>query len=397
MPLVENVSRIEPCRLEAIPEALADRVATLVGESAVLGQSLHAETASRLSQLVRLMNCYYSNLIEGHRTRPLDIERALAGELDGERRDLQIEARAHVRVQAAVDQLAIDSRLPEPASREFIRWLHQEFYKDASPEALSFVPASGKAQQFNPGEFRTKPEEDVVVGRHHPPSSPRVEDFMRHFEWRFGAADLGKAGSVIAIAIAHHRLNYIHPFVDGNGRVSRLMSHAMALKCDIGSHGLWSISRGLARGLNDRTEYKRLMDHADMPRQGDLDGRGNLSQRALVDWVSWFLDVAIDQVRFMSSLFDFGTLRGRLQTYAERDLGLRSEAVPLLNTLLQQGTLTRGEASALSGLNERTARDLIKRLLDSGLVQSPSAKGPLFLRFGAESADVLFPRLFTQE
>ena len=67
------------------------------------------------------------------------------------------------------------------------------------------------------------------------------------------------------MAAAHHRLNYIHPFLDGNGRVSRLMSHAMALSAGIGAHGLWSVSRGLARGLTSRGDYKRMMDHADSP------------------------------------------------------------------------------------------------------------------------------------
>ncbi|MDF3153382.1 Fic family protein [Mesorhizobium sp. XAP10] len=57
----------------------------------------------------------------------------------------------------------------------------------------------------------------------------------------------------------------MHPFPDGNGRVSRLMSHAMALEAGIAAHGLWSISRGLARGVKSRTDYKRMMDHADMP------------------------------------------------------------------------------------------------------------------------------------
>ena len=47
-----------------------------------------------------------------------------------------------------------------------------------------------------------------------------------------------------------------------------------------------------------------MMDYADTPRQGDLDGRGNLSQRALNDFVLWFLRVCQDQVTFMSGLFD---------------------------------------------------------------------------------------------
>src|SRR5581483_9115744 len=106
---------------------------------------------------------------------------------------------------------------------------------------------------------------------------------------RFGAS-----APIVAIAAAHHRFNYIHPFPDGNGRVSRLMSHAMAQLAGIGAHGLWSISRGLARGLTAPSEYKRMMDLADMPRQGDLDGRGNLSLKALNEFVLWFLKVCLD-------------------------------------------------------------------------------------------------------
>ena len=127
---------------------------------------------------------------------------------------------------------------------------------------------------------------------------------MQCFARRYELNQIGKAGRIIAIsAAAHHRLNYIHPFPDGNGRVSRLMSHAMAWSADVAAHGLWSISRGLARGLESRTEYKQMMDLADTPRQNDLDGRGNLSQRALIEFVTWFLRVAVDQVAFMSSLF----------------------------------------------------------------------------------------------
>lgn len=93
----------------------------------------------------------------------------------------------------------------------------------------------------------------------------------------------------MALASAHHRFNYIHPFPDGNGPVSRLMSHAMASVAGVGAHGLWSISRGLARGLESRADYKRMMAHSDMPRQGDRDGRGNLSVTALKEFVLWFL------------------------------------------------------------------------------------------------------------
>src|SRR5690606_23927766 len=144
---------------------------------------------------------------------------------------------------------------------------------------------------MEPGEWRSRPEHDVQVGRHVPPSSARVGDCMHHFEDRYRFDRMGTAARILAMASAHHRFNYIHPFPDGNGRVSRLMSHAMGLAAGIGGHGLWSLSRGLARGLDRPTDYKRMMNHADMPRQDDLDGQGSLSLRALTEFNLWFLRV----------------------------------------------------------------------------------------------------------
>ncbi len=199
----------------------------------------------------------------------------------------------------------------------------------------------------------------------------------------------------MAMAAAHHRLNYIHPFLDGNGRVSRLMSHAMALEARIGAHGLWSVSRGMARGLNSRGDYKRMMDHADMPRQGDLDGRGNLSRRALREFVSWFLRVCLDQVTFMSRLFDLDTLVDRLRLYVDRR-NLKAEAFVLLEHVLQRGELPRGEAGRITGMKERTARDLLGALVSAGIIGSETPKGPVALRFPLDAIEILFPSLFPQ-
>jgi Fic family protein len=343
------------------------------------------------------MNSYYSNLIEGHHMRPRDIEQALAGRIEGteEQRNLQLEAVAHIRVQAELDRMAAAETLPEAASQDFIRWLHREFYKDAPADVLR-VRGAGREFRMEPGQWRSSPEADVAVGRHLPPSSDRVAAFMAYFESRYRFERLGKAGRIAAIATAHHRFNYIHPFPDGNGRVSRLMSHAMAHEAGIGAHGLWSISRGLARGRDSRGEYKRMMDHADMPRQGDLDGRGNLSLRALVDFVLWFLRVCIDQVAFMSDLFELSTLSRRLRSYVERSDHLPPEAANLLEEALFRGEFDRGAAARITGLPERTARRVLNKLVAEGLLASAKPKGPVSLRFPAATLDRLFPRLYPE-
>lgn len=392
---VESVDRIEPARLEELPEALSDRVADLASATAALGHALHPRTAASLADLVRIMNTYYSNLIEGHNTKPRDIERALVGDLeqDEARRNLQIEAAAHVRVQAEIDRASAEGRLDSPASRDFIRRLHREFYRDL-PEAFLRVEGAGHSFLMRPGEWRSLPGHDVTVGRHVPPSSHRVEAFMQHFESRYRFDRMGRSGQIISMAAAHHRFNYIHPFPDGNGRVSRLMSHTMAAAAGIGAHGLWSISRGLARGLESRGEYKRMMDHADMPRQDDRDGRGNLSERALIDFVSWFLVVCLDQVRFMSSLFELPRLKDRVNLYVARDGHLRPEAGRLLEEALFRGQFDRGDVSRITGLPERSARRVLTDTLAEGLLGSDSPRGPVSLRFPQKSLEVLFPRLF---
>ncbi len=401
MTQVETPQRIEPALLDEAPVALTDALAELSAASATLGKALHPRTAANLADLVRITNTYYSNLIEGHRTRPGDIQRALAGEFDHDekRRHLQVEAAAHVRLQAELDRLAVEAKLPEPASSEFIRWLHREFYKDAPKEMLTI---KGKDHEFlmEPGAWRSKPEQDNAVGRHIPPSSDRVADFMTYFEQRYRFATLGKAGRIMAIGAAHHRFNYIHPFPDGNGRVSRLMSHAMAHEAGIGAHGLWSISRGLSRGLargpEGRDEYKKMLDAADIPRQGDLDGRGNLSLKALNEFVLWFLRVCVDQVKFMSELFDIDTLSRRLRTLVERNDKLKPEAVRLLEEALIRGEFERGDIERITGLPERSARRILSSVIDAGLLASATEKGPVSLRFPDDALEILFPRLYPE-
>lgn len=394
---IETAQRIEPARPEGANEAMTDVIADLAAAASKLGQAFHPRTATNLADLVRIANTYYSNLIEGHNTRPKDIERALAGDLDAdkERRNLQVEAAAHVRLQAEIDRLAAESKLGEPAAPDFLRWLHQEFYKGATEDMLR-IRGADRESIMTPGEWRSLPEHDVAVGRHEPPSSERVPHFMAYFATRYRLATLGTAGRLMAMAAAHHRFNYIHPFPDGNGRVSRLMSHAMALSAGIGAHGLWSISRGLSRGLESRTDYKRMMDYADTPRQGDLDGRGNLSLQALNEFVLWYLRVCLDQVQFMSELFEIDMLAKRLRSYVERSGNLKPEAARLLEEALIRGEFERGEIARITGLPERTARRVLKDVVDTGLLASETPKGSVSLRFPADALDTLFPRLFAE-
>ena len=261
----ETPSRIEPCLLDVIDTTTADRVADLVWKSSQLGKKINVKTAGSLSDLIRIANCYYSNLIEGHKTKPRDIERALAEDLDnnGRNRNLQIEARAHVRLQKKLDDCYLKGTPLNPWTVDFIKDLHKDFYKDATDDML-LIEGKGDSFYMVPGDFRSESEHDVIVGQHLPPSSKVVEAFMAYFEQKYCMQPMRMNSRILAMAAAHHRFNYIHPFPDGNGRVSLLMGHAMGLYAGIGASGLWSVSRGLSRGLDGRMSYKQIMNHADM-------------------------------------------------------------------------------------------------------------------------------------
>ncbi|MBM1817586.1 Fic family protein [Pseudosulfitobacter pseudonitzschiae] len=395
--MLETPGRIEPCFFEDhIPAALADLSVEIQRAASGLGHGLHPDSAAELADLVRMMNCYYSNLIEGHNTRPRDIARALAGaELEAETRPLALEARAHVIVQRAIDQMHRDGTMPTPTSVEFLTWVHRAFYDEMPDEFRVVDHPDGTQEPIVPGRMRQAGDREVAVGRHLPPSSDRVAAFMEHFDKRFRIAERSASGRIIAIASAHHRLNFIHPFPDGNGRVSRLMSHAMALNAGIGGNGLWSISRGLARGLEDRGEYKQMMDHADTPRRGDRDGRGNLSQAALQTFCTWFLHVALDQVTFSAKLFDLGGLEKRYRRLVADTIDDK-RAPDLMSAVLRHGTLDRGDAQIVLKTSERTARNTLKLLTSAGFLTSSGPKTPVRLAFPLDYRERLFPNLFAE-
>lgn len=403
----ESSSRIEPARIDTLSGDLPDLVADVSAAAEGLGRSLHPKTAANLANLVRLMNTYYSNLIEGHNTRPRDIERALAGARDEGQRDLQQEAVAHYRLQEVIDRQAADGTLPDPAAPNFLRSLHRDFYAGASADMLT-IRHGERAIIMTPGEWRSAPEHDVEIGRHLPPPSADVPAFMDYFYLRFAfdpasgrmmqGVGTGRAKRILATATAHHRFNWIHPFPDGNGRVSRLMSHAMAHRAGIGAHGLWSISRGLARGLepgmDGRQEYKRHMAWADEVRQGDRDGRGHLSQKGIEIFAAWFLHVCLDQLTYMSGLFELDALSKRLERHVTLSDTLPKEGIRLLQEALVRGEFERGEAERITQLPERTARRVLKQLTDEGLLASDTPKGPVSLRFPSDTLETLFPRLY---
>lgn len=296
-------------------------------------------------------------------------------------------ALAHIEAERALEERADDEAAVRTS--RFLRDAHAALYQRLE---LGDRRASADGPMVEPGALR---ERDVAVGRHQAPTWPSLPRFLARADEVFGRR-VGLDAALYTAAALHHRMAWVHPFVDGNGRACRLQTHCALIAV---SGGLWSVSRGLAR---QRARYYELLANADMPCHGDLDGRGNLSERMLRAWCEFFIDLCADQVDFMARMLDLEGLKQRLaalmtirmesSAYAD----YRREAVlPLLHALAA-GPVSRGEFVQMTGLAERTGRKLLARLLHDGLLVSKTPKGNVSIGFPLDALNVLFPNLYPE-
>ena len=395
-------SQMEPLLPSGSP-ALEDLAQKVVSQSAGLGGWLHPVTRDSVVELLRLINSYYSNLIEGHSTHPIDIERAMQQDWAGDpaRRDLQLESLAHISCQRSVETRLRHEPDLNIAGQDFIVWLHRIFYEQL-PSSLRRVrnEETGATIDVVPGELRRR---EVIVGRHIGPEAATLPAFLDRFASFYQPAAFHGLAPLMAAIASHHRLMWIHPFLDGNGRVARLYTDACFCRLPLPGYGLWNVSRGLARR---RDEYMAALTSADAPRRNDYDGRGSLSNEELVRFCVFFLDVCLDQIGFMRGLLGLDGLLDRIKGYVNmRSSGLipgplqdlpplKSEATYMLQEVLLRGQTARGDLIRASGMAERTGRILLGQLLKEGSLVSDSPKG--VIRFGIPThvAGYLFPDLY---
>jgi Fic family protein len=396
---------------EATMAPLLERANDLQRAAVALGAASGQLAQQELRGLLRSMNSYYTNRIEGEHTRPSDIERALqkdySSNADLARRQrlavahIQAEARCEARLaqglvaeraelgdKPANQQAAHAAQwLYEPPS---LQWLHRELFGALPADELRLSDGSA----MTPGEFRTR---GVAVGRHEAPAWASLGAFLARWSQVYGGMRRGEA-SIVAFAAAHHRLTWMHPFLDGNGRVARLHTHLLTHALGLAG-GLWSPLRGFARTAD---RYKALLQAADEHRRGDLDGRGNLSQAALVEWIGYVLDTCIDQVTFMAQQLDVTGMRERMLAALTFEAavvksGVRPQAlIPLHYLFATQGTLGRAEFKTLMGLGDRVATATIAALLARGFVASDTPYGALRFAVPHHALRFYFPALWPE-
>ena len=387
----EDVSAMEPLLVSESSRhraRLNELVFELVSAATAFKTSLPDGMVEALSDLVRSMNCYYSNLIDGHNTHPVDIERALTEDYSAntEQRNLQLEAKAHVATQRWIDEGGL---IGKAATFAAVLDVHRRF-ESALPLELLWVEDQKTKRRVPvvPGVPRT---DFAKVGRHVAISPGAVPRFMTRWEAAYGR--LSKFETVLQSAAAHHRLLWIHPFADGNGRVTRLISYAMLLEA-LDTGGIWSIARGLARA-EDR--YKQHLAECDLARRNDLDGRGALSEEALAGFTVFFLETCLDQMKFMAELMQPAALRKRIMDWAkeeERVGGIMENSHRALVHVLTNRELERKNVPEVVGLDDRKARRVTARLNERGIITATTHKSPFRIAFPASLAPALLPGLY---
>lgn len=384
----EHPQQFEPLIPRVIGADLALKSRQIVEASLRLAGRTHPQTAQRLRELVRTMNSYYSNRIEGQGTHPKNIDRALRKDFSDQPDVAHRQRIALAHIAAEHELEALSFKESEVLRADFLQRAHTALYGRLAPDDRT----TDDGHVVQPGVLR---QQEVAVGRHQPPTWSAVPAFLVRADQVYGQP-LGLDQQLVAIACAHHRLAWVHPFRDGNGRACRLQTHCALFPL---SNGLWSVSRGLAR---DRDRYYAMLAQADMGRQGDLDGRGNLSEKALHAWCEYFLSVCEDQVSFLEKLLELDGLQKRVASLVrvrQEELGgsgYRSEAILPLQHILGLGPVTRADFVQMTGLETRTAQKIISRLVQDGLLQSDSHKGKLSIAFPLDSLNILFPALYPE-
>ena len=384
----DHPAQFEPLLPSQNLEALAVLARPVIEASHKSQGCTNVHTRREIQALVRSMNSYYSNRIEGQSTHPLNIDKALRADFSGKPDIAQRQriALAHIEAEKALE-LSMVSEAQALSSHGLIS-AHSSLYAQLSSEDRQVE----QGRVVEPGVLRI---EDVSVFRHQPPAWASVPRFLKRADEVY-AKDWGLDLLLVAAACAHHRLVWVHPFLDGNGRASRLQLHATLHRL---TGGLWSVNRGLAR---KRDDYFIRLSEADMARQGDYDGRGYLSERMLRAWCEFFIEICRDQVSFMTDALDLPALKGRVaalvlvRSQGDQNSEYRKEAILPLHHVLAVGPVSRGDFVQMTGLGERTGRKVLTRLLNDRLLQSDSPKGEVRIGFPLDSLNILFPNLYPE-
>ncbi len=386
---------------------LKDMAQEVTARSAALEGRVAPETAAALGHHLRLINSYYSNLIEGHKTTIPDIESALRHHFheDPEKQYAQELCAAHVESEKTAMEAVLSEKAPNICDFSFLSELHAAFY-GSLPENHRFTHSGGGFTDIpvHPGRMR-----DVNVsvdGRFvHGPDPSQLPALMARFAEVYAPEKHHGNERLIAMAASHHRLTWLHPFRDGNGRVARLFSGLYLARAGINRANLWSLSRGLSR-RKDRYMFELWVTDSpeEMPSDASAEAHsgqaaGRFSGDLLAAFCEFFLSVCLDQIRFMENLLRLDQIESRIDWYVDMRSNdparpLRPEAARLLRAVFMRGSVSRGRAGEIMNMSQRNARRIVGSLVREGLLVSGSHRQPLSVGLPMHVLPYYFPDLY---
>jgi len=290
------------------PGELQDLAVELYKLDAILNAKLPDALREPMIYLLRVINSFYSNKIEGNPTHPAEILHVQEEGKQSIPSDDLLEIKQYVEVQTRLANSAVSPEVV--CTPAFLQNIHQSFYDNLPEKFLEIEnPESGEMIRLTPGEFRNC---DVKVGRLIPPGHEELIRLFGWFERIYHPNKIHGIERIFAAAASHHRLMWIHPFLDGNGRVGRLFTDNYMRCAGLGGYGLWSMCRGFGRKTKS---YYTALSSADMERSND--GGSILSDKGLLKFTEYFIQTALDQVKYFSGLLEPQKLNERIDVYFE--------------------------------------------------------------------------------
>jgi len=191
------------------------------------------------------------------------------------------------------------------------------------------------------------------------PSPSRVPGLMREFLSWFEVED--KMDLYVKAAVAHAWFVMIHPFDDGNGRLSRALSDMLIARSDGPGAKFYSVSSAI---LKDRKRYYSLLESL-----GHSDGD-------LTEWIEWFVG-RIDEGLTVAERALAATLRKTRFWDAHTDEEFNERQRKVLNLLFDgfDGNLTSSKWAKICKVSSDTALNDINELVGRGILKRASSGG----------------------
>ena len=231
-------------------------------------QPLPKDAVKRIIEDIRLRHTYHSDAIEGNtltlQETKLVLEEGVA--IGGKPLKDHIEARNDAE---AFDLMMELAKPKKKISQEIIQQIHE------------FVT---KGILKNPGQYRT--ENVRITGvKIKPPSYLKIVKLMDEYTQNIEKL---KLQTIKKAAFIHHEFVKIHPFIDGNGRVARLLTNCYLIK-----NGYPPI----VIQKEDRKKYYKTLNKAD---QGDLSDFATFIARSVNESIQYYLSSFIDEERLVT-------------------------------------------------------------------------------------------------